>query len=622
MNWHAVNGRRVYSVVSIAADCSRSTIARGEIMSSTTRDAPQVAEQPAASPSPALRVWPAVVIIAAFWLGDVALMQADIVISQAFMSRVGWWLLCSLVLVIYWLTRRQIRWSERLSAVAAAATGAGVCASVSPETLGTMNAIFFGFPLVWTAWVAWMLFARNASERTRRVGLLVCIALVWAGVSLVRVDGVDGNMLPGLHWRWTPTAEQLYLAEQKSADSTAPREESATPLVLEAGDWPCFRGPGFLGVQEHPPIATNWDESPPKLLWKRRVGPAWSSFVVIGDRLFTQEQRDQQEATVCLDAATGEEIWAHLDKARFWDGQAGAGPRGTPTFHDGRLYTYGATGLLDCLDATTGKLLWQRDVVKGTAAPMPMWGYSSSPLVVDGRVIVFAGGPDDKGIVAYDAESGGPAWHSASGPISYSTAQLVNVDGQAQALLLTDMGVVAVDPADGKRLWHYDANGSGIWRVVQPRQLDDSRLLVGSEDMGLRLLNVSREGDSWKTSEAWATGDMKPAYNDFVVVGDVAYGFDKGIFCSVDLATGKRLWKGGRYGYGQVLLLKPQNVLVILSERGEVALVAANPKKHEELGRFPAIEGKTWNHPVVVRGKLYVRNDAEMAAFELAASEN
>jgi outer membrane protein assembly factor BamB len=285
------------------------------------------------------------------------------------------------------------------------------------------------------------------------------------------------------------------------------------------------------------------------------------------------------------------------------------------------LYTYGATGLLDCLDAATGKLLWQRDVVKETAAPLPMWGFSSSPLVADNRVIVFAGGPDDKGMVAYDAQSGEPTWQAASGQISYSSAQLVNVAGQAQALLLTDLGVVAVDPADGKRLWHYDANATGIWRVVQPRQLDESRLLVGSEDMGLRLLNVSHEGDTWKTSEQWTTGDMKPAYNDFVVVGDVAYGFDKGIFCAVDLATGKRLWKGGRYGFGQVLLLKPQNVLVILSERGEVALVAANPKKHEELGRFQAIEGKTWNHPVVVRGKLYVRNDVEMAAFELAPAQ-
>ncbi len=581
---------------------------------------PAHADEPTAKPAaPALRVWPAILIVAVFWAGYIALMASDMVISQSFMSLVGVWLVCFLALMGWWLSRRQLSWSERLAAVAVAVLGATLCALVSRETLGVMNAVYFGFPLVWTAWAGWLLFSRKASERTRRVGLLVAILLVWGAVSLLRVDGIDGKMLPSLHWRWTPTDEQLYLAQRKAAKEIAgATADGGTPLVLESGDWPCFRGPGFLGEQNHPPIATDWNAAPPKLLWKRRVGPAWSSFVVLGDRLFTQEQRGDDEATVCLDAATGDELWAHVDKARFWDGQAGAGPRGTPTFHNGRLYTYGATGILDCLDAATGKLLWTRDVVAETKAPLPMWGFSSSPLVVENRVIVFAGGPDDKGLVAYEADSGEPAWDAASGPVSYSTAQLVSVDGQPQVLLLTDSGVVAVDPASGKRLWHYDANADGIWRVVQPRQLDDARVLVGSEDLGLRLLDVARDGDAWKTSEAWITSDMKPAYNDFVVVGDVAYGFDKGIFCAVDLKAGKRLWKGGRYGYGQVLLLKPQNVLVILSERGEVALLAANPDKHEELGRFQAIEGKTWNHPVVVRGRLYVRNDAEMAAFELA----
>jgi outer membrane protein assembly factor BamB len=571
------------------------------------------------SSPPKLRIWPAVAIIAAYWGAEAALLASDMVISQSFMLRVVMWLVVPLLMLGWWLMRRQLSWSERLMPVAAAAVGATLCSVVSLETLGVMSVLFLGFPLVWTAWVAWLIVSRNTSESTRRAGLIVVVLLVWAGVSLVRVDGIDGRMLPSLHWRWTPTDEELYLAERTAAGDAAERANvSSEPLVLQEGDWPGFRGPGFLGEQEHPPIAIDWNQTPPKPLWKRRVGPAWSSFVVIGDRLFTQEQRGDQEATVCLDAATGDELWAHVDQARFWDGQAGAGPRGTPTFRDGRLYTYGATGILNCLDAATGKLLWTRDVVADAGAPLPMWGFSSSPLVAEDRVIVFAGGPDDKGLVAYDAESGEPAWDAATGPMSYSTAQLVNVDGQPQALLLTDMGVVAVDPVTGKRLWHYDANGAGMWRVVQPRQLSDTSVLVGSEDLGLRLLEVSHQGDEWKTSEQWTSRNMRPAYNDYVVVDDVAYGFDKGIFAAVELASGKRLWKGGRYGYGQVLLLKPQNVLVVLSESGEVALLAANPEKHEELGRFQAIEGKTWNHPVVVRGKLFVRNDTEMAAFELA----
>jgi hypothetical protein len=148
-----------------------------------------------------------------------------------------------------------------------------------------------------------------------------------------------------------------------------------------------------------------------------------------------------------------------------------------------------------------------------------------------------------------------------------------------------------------------------------------SQVLVGSEDIGLALLDVAHGGDGWTATEKWVTNQMRPAYNDFVVVDHYAFGFDKGLFCCVDLDTGKRQWKGGRYGFGQVLLLKPQSVMVVLSEQGDVVLLAANPEQHEELGRFQAISGKTWNHPVVVRGRLYVRNDREMAAFDLAPAQ-
>ncbi len=246
-----------------------------------------------------------------------------------------------------------------------------------------------------------------------------------------------------------------------------------------------------------------------------------------------------------------------------------------------------------------------------------MWGFSSSPLIVGDLVVVFAGGPDEKGMAAYKLASGEPAWTAATGPISYSSAQLVTFAGKPQVLLLSDTGVVAVEPETGKPLWHYDSAGNGIWRVVQPRQVGDD-VLVGSEDIGFTRLTVVRDGDAWKTSEQWTSRGMRPAYNDFVIIDDVAYGFDKAMFCAIDLKTGKRLWKGGRYGYGQVVLLRPQNLLVVLSEQGEVALLSAQPKKWEELGRFQALEGKTWNHPVVAHNRLYVRNDAEMAAFELA----
>jgi outer membrane protein assembly factor BamB len=571
------------------------------------------------------RLWPGVLIVASYWAWFILLNEIlDLVISAGFMlTALG--VLVSLVLFfLWWLAASRVPIADRFLALAVGIGGAVVTALVSSQTLGATGALFFGLPAMITVWIAILVLSGRMAWPSRRLGLLLAILAVWGGVSLTRIDGVEGklSLTKGVHFRWTPTSEQEYLAERNAkapVNAAAASETPAEPLVLAAGDWPGFRGPDSLGQQEHPPIATNWNEAPPKLAWKRRIGPAWSSFVVIGDKLFTQEQRGDDEATVCLDADTGEELWAHIDKARFWDGQAGAGPRATPTFHEGRLYTFGATGLLDCLDAASGKLLWQRDVVADTKASLPIWGFSSSPLIASGVAIVYAGGPVDQGLVAYDSNIGEPAWHAASGPISYSSAQEITVDSQKQVVLLSDTGVVAVDPANGKTLWNYEAISNGIWRVVQPRQFNDGQVLVGSEDLGLRLLNIARDGDAWKVTEQWNTKTMRPAFNDYVIAGDVAYGFDKGMFCATDLASGKRLWKGGRYGFGQVLLLNPQKLLVVLSEQGEVVLLTANPSKLEELGRFPAITGKTWNHPVVVRNRLYVRNDTEMAAFDLNA---
>ncbi len=294
-----------------------------------------------------------------------------------------------------------------------------------------------------------------------------------------------------------------------------------------------------------------------------------------------------------------------------------AGPRATPTFSDGRLYSYGATGVLNCVDATTGKLRWTRDVAADCGAPLPMWGFSSSPLVTDGLVVVFAGGPDDKGLLAYKLDDGEPAWTAATGPNSYSSAQLAAIDGVPQILFFSDEGLVAIEPATGKLLWKYDAPRNGIWRVDQPRQLADGAVLVGCEDLGLMRLEIDHVDDAWTPAEAWRSRAMRPAYNDFVVADDCVYGFDEAIFCCVDAKTGKRLWKAGRYGHGQVLLLADQDVLLVISESGEAVLVKADPKRHEELGRFQAVSGKTWNHPVIAHGRLYIRNDQEMACFEL-----
>ena len=244
----------------------------------------------------------------------------------------------------------------------------------------------------------------------------------------------------------------------------------------------------------------------------------------------------------------------------------------------------GRTGLLNCLDPVTGKMFWQRNIVADTGAPLPMWGFASSPLVVDGVVIVFAGGPDAKGLVAYRAESGDPQWTTATGPISYGSPQPVQVGGETQILFLSDWGLVAVRPATGEVCWRHEAINNSIWRTTQPRLLGDASVLFGSEDFGLVRLDLSTSNASWTAAERWASKAMKPAYNDFVVSDGAVYGFDGSIFCCVDAETGERRWKAGRYGHGQLLLLDDQKLLVVLSEAGDVILVAAQTGQHQEIG--------------------------------------
>jgi outer membrane protein assembly factor BamB len=350
-------------------------------------------------------------------------------------------------------------------------------------------------------------------------------------------------------------------------------------------------------------------------LWRQRIGPGWSSFAVRGDLLYTQEQRGEDEVVACYRASTGHAVWKHRDPARFWESNAGAGPRATPTLSGGRVYTLGATGLLNVLDAGTGAVVWSRNAASDTGTKVPGWGFSGSPLVVDDLVVVAMAGT----LAAYDLESGKPRWYGPDGKGGYSSPQLMTVDGVRQVVLMNGTGATSVALADGKVLWTY-ALPSGA-RIVQPAMTPDGDLLLSVGEYGdgnsTRRVAVKQGPAGWTSEERWSSTGLKADFNDFVVHEGHVFGFDRSILACIDLADGKRKWKGGRYGNGQLVLLPDQDLLLVLSEDGELALVKATPDGFTELGRSPAIEGKTWNHPVLVRDLLLVRNGEEMAAFRL-----
>jgi outer membrane protein assembly factor BamB len=564
-----------------------------------------------------------------FWTTVFVSREIEMLTFVRFLSTMATSGILILAFTIWWFRRKGVSRVDRLFGFCVTLATGILAAVLCDKSFGPFGLLMFSLPCVFTTGTLWLLLARRIAFPRPQTGLAIVVALTWGYFTLIRSDGISGEQRSAIRWRWTPTAEELYLAQKLptstvavAAASTGAESASAidiAPLVLSSGDWPSFRGPERDGVARGIEISTDWSAARPQLVWKQRVGPAWSSVIIVSDRLFTQEQRGEFEAVVCLDAKTGREIWAHQDYARFWESVAGAGPRATPTFDSGRIYTQGATGILNCLDATTGRLLWTRNIASESGAKLPMWGFSSSPLAAAGLVIAFAGGQNGQGLLAYRADSGEPVWAVATGQGSYSSPMLTSIGGQPQVLFLSDGGLIAVEAGSGQELWSWGSPAPGAPVSLQPHPLNDSQVLLASaSDFGLALVEVSHKTGAWVTEKRWPSSALHPSFNDFVVCQRAAFGFDEAVFGCFDAETGKRRWKKGRYGHGQVLLLQDQGLLLVLAETGEVVLLRANPDKHEELCRFQAIEGKTWNHPAVAHSRLYVRNAEEMACYELA----
>ncbi len=329
------------------------------------------------------------------------------------------------------------------------------------------------------------------------------------------------------------------------------------------------------------------------------------------------------EAVVCFDAKTGKEVWAQQIESRFDDPLGGPGPRATPVLANGKLFTMGAQGWLLCMNAGDGKILWQKDLREVCSRTPPMWGFSSSPIVVGKVVVAQVGGPGDKGVVAFDVETAEVAWSVDCGEDGYSSPQICNVLGEDSIVVISKLGMKFLDPTNGKVRLDYDWKIDG-YRSLQPQMVDEKSILLPSGmGFGTRLVQLEKAGEGFLTKDVWTSRKLKPDFNDFVVYDGHIYGFDALIFTCIDLATGEAKWKGGRYGKGQVLLVEDSGHLLVASEEGDLVLVKADPAKHTELGSIKAIKGRTWNHPILLGNRLYIRNSQEAACYELAtASES
>ena len=526
--------------------------------------------------------------------------------------------LLGLLVVLWWVLLSRASSKERLLGVVALVVSFVLAASIVDKTMVGPPLIVMAAPLGIAGFAVTLILLRKvlSPKRTLYAALVALLCFGFSG--LLQNRGIWGDFAFDLDWRWNETAEERFFASRNaSASKSSIMDLDQAKASFEAPEWPGFRGPNRDGVQRGVAFSSELQTHAPEELWRIQVGPAWSSFAVAGNYLVTQEQRGDEEFVVCYDAGTGGEVWAHSVPSRFFEGLGGLGPRATPTIAAGHVYSLGAEGWLMKLDALTGKELWKVDLRRAADMSPPMWGFSSSPLIVDSTVAVHCGGKSDKGILAFDTESGALRWSVAASELSYGSLQMVELCGTKLMTILTDKGAQFIAPQTGKLAFDYAWQHDG-YRALQPQVFDGNRVLIPTGlGTGTRLIEVAKESDNFVAKEIWTSRNLKPDFNDVVIHQGFIYGFDDSIFTCIDLADGSRKWKGGRYGKGQVLLLSESDLLLVLSEHGELALLKADPSERKELWKIEAVEGKTWNHPVVVGDRLFIRNAREAVCYRL-----
>lgn len=424
-----------------------------------------------------------------------------------------------------------------------------------------------------------------------------------------REAGASASVAPS-----TPD-QQLQSAASANANESKP---AAAPARSTRSYWTNFRGPARDGRYDEGPIRTAWPAEGLRLLWKQPIGGGYASFVVAEGTAFTIEQRRQQEIVAAYDIETGRELWTHGADAEFKESMGGDGPRATPTWDAGRLYSLGAEGDLRCFESKTGKLNWSKNILRDAGADNLSWGMAGSPLIVDDKVVVLPGGRSGKSVVAYNKLTGAQVWKSLNDIQAYVSPMLVTLAGKRQILVVTATRIVGLAIEDGSLLWESKWDTDMGINISQPIVIDANQFFISSGyGKGAALVEISGTGDGLAARKVWENTSMKNKFNSSVLHGGNVYGLDEGILTCVDVKTGERKWKGGRYGYGQVILASGH--LIIITDAGELVLVKATPDKHTEVARFSAIEGRTWNYPAIADGRLLVRNQTQMACFDLSA---
>jgi outer membrane protein assembly factor BamB len=386
---------------------------------------------------------------------------------------------------------------------------------------------------------------------------------------------------------------------------------------VAAEDWPQWRGPRRDGVSSETGLLKQWPASGPPLAWQvSGAGEGYSSFAVSGGRLFTLGARQGTEYVLAFDAASGKRVWEVANGRRF-DNDRGSGPRSTPTVDGDRVYVFGSSGDLTALDAATGKVFWTQNLLRTYGGSNIQWGLSESPLVLSDRIIVTPGG-SGTAIVAVKKTDGSLIWKTQSDEPGYSSAVLHTVGNVQQAIVFTGRRALGVDVSDGRLLWSYDRVANRTANIATPIARRNRVFLSSDYGTGAALLSLDPDGKGVKASEIYFTNDMRNHHASSVLVNDYLYGFSSSILTAMQFDTGKVVWRDRSVGKGSVVVA--DNQLYLYSEDGVVGLADVSPSQYVERGRFRLKTGNlpTWSHPVVSGGKLYLRDQNTIYAYNVA----
>ncbi len=473
----------------------------------------------------------------------------------------------------------------------------------------------------------WFLFFSGFGGRTKAIS--TCLVLLLAGSAVAAVDSFkfDGNLRPIPRFRWEGRPADLldrHLEDSGDTTKLPPIDLTVDPLQ----DFPRYRGIHSDGtVRPIDYLEWDWAEHPPKLLWRQPCGGGFAGFAVAGNVFVTIEQRHEQEVIVCYDRATGTERWTHAYDAAFRH-PTGSGPRATPAIADGDVYSLGATGLLVCLEGKTGRKKWSVNIVEDNGAKVVMWGMTSSPLIVDDLVIVNAGVDPDKNVeqalAAYRRADGKRVWAVGTNRAGYSSPQKARLAGREQILLFDAGGLAGYDPKTGTQLWQHPFETGMDMNIIQPLVLGENHVFIASETgKGGALLRIAPKKNAFVAEQEWANYNLCSKFANPVAMSGSIYGLSNGTLVCIDQETGQRLWRGRNYGHGQILAIGRAvgGVLLVLSEQGYVAVVSADRKAFHERARLDVFKDRTWNTPALAGRQLFLRNDVEMACYELPAAE-